>query len=214
MKNTESFEAFRSSLLRCLSSLQFLEDFYDNFISSSEEVKNAFSNSDMERQKAMLHASLYQLMNFYEHEDEQAHRYIEELGAKHGAYGHRIPLHLYDLWLESLIKSVAAADPMFSPELESIWREVMTMGIEVMKASSHRYPKNSQEKSEEPASKVIRSSDVEALVTELRQFSKDAAHRSNVDKDMEVTAFQFGQYRAYLHACERLSDLLKHSIQV
>lgn len=213
MKNTESFEAFRSSLLRCLSNLHFLEIFYDNFIASSDEVRQAFVGTDMERQKAMLHASLYQLMNLYEHDDAQAREHIERLGAKHGAYGHRVPLHLYDAWLDSLLRAVAATDPMYTPQLEAIWREVMTKGIEIMKASSHRFPAPSEEEADSSPPEVVRASDLHRLVTELRTFSKEAAHRSNADKDMEVTAFQFGQYRAYLHASEMLHDLLKLAIR-
>ena len=213
MKNTESFEAFRSSLLRCLSNLHFLELFYDTFMASSQEVRDAFAHTDMERQKAMLNASLYQLMNFYEDDDEQARKHIEELGAMHGAYGHRIPLPLYDLWLESLITAVKASDPQFNSELESVWREVMTVGIDIMKSTSHRYPEKASEEPENEENQLIRSVDLQNVINRLRAFSKEAAHRSDAEKDMEVTAFQFGQYRAYLHASELLSDLIGKEIR-
>ena len=213
MKNTDSFAAFRSSLLRCLSNLHFLERFYDTFIQSSPEVKAAFAHTNMERQRAMLHASLYQLMNLYEHDDEDARKHVEELGAIHGAYGHRIPLHLYDLWLDSLMQAVAASDPQFSPELDAIWREVMEHGIDMMKAASHRFPKT--QASAEPVSdeRVVDVSALQHVIGQLRSFSKEAAHRSNAEKDLEVTAFQFGQYRAYLHASELLQDLVDRAVR-
>ena len=180
---------------------------------SSPEVQNAFAHTDMERQKAMLHASLYQLMNLYEHDDDDARKHVQELGAKHGVHGHRIPPHFYDLWLDSLMKTVKAADSMFSPELEATWREVMSKGIELMKDSAQRYPEMSQEKTVETHEEVIRSADLKQIIAQLRAYSKEAAHRSNMDKDIEVTAFQFGQYRAYLHASEMLSELDKYALK-
>ena len=213
MKNNESFEVFRSSLLRCLSNLHFLESFYDTFMASSPEVREAFAHTDMERQKAMLNASLYQLMNLYGSDDAQARNHIEELGAAHGAYGHRIPLHLYDMWLESLMDAVKASDPNFSPEIDAVWREVMSMGIDIMKASSHRYPKTTDQNPLSDETEVVRSSDLQHIIDQLKALGKDAANRSNTEKDTEATAFQFGQYRAYLHAGELLGDLIKKAAQ-
>ena len=208
--NTVYFEKFRSSLLRCLSSLHFLEDFYDEFTSASPEVAQAFAHSDMERQRAMLNASLYQLMNLYEHNDEKTHKEVQQMGAMHGAYGHRIPQHLYDVWLDSLLIAVKKADSEYDPTIETAWREVMGYGIDLMKASSHLYPEKApghQVEDNTPA--VITIKEVTNIVDRLTQCSKEAAHRSDIEKDMEVTAFQFGQYRAYLHAAELLKDLME-----
>lgn len=204
----QSFETFRSSLLRCLSNLHFLERFYEEFIHSSPEVADAFANTNMERQKAMLNASLYQLMNFYGKNDEKARNYVQNLGAMHGAYGHRIPLHLYDLWLDSLIVAVKESDPQFDPALEAIWREVMSEGIELMKASSHLYPPSHAAADNGEKVDPSLESELTHLLEQFKQSAKEAAHRSDFERDIEVTAFQFGQYRAYMHASELLSDLL------
>ena len=207
MKN-DAFQTFRSSLLRCLSNLRFLERFYDEFINASPEIAKAFSHTNMERQKAMMNASLYQLMNYYGSNDEAARKHIQTLGAQHGVYGHKIPLHLYDVWLDSLIIAVRESDPKFDPSLEAIWREVMTEGIEVMKASSHLYPPDHSEPSA-PAD-VPRSfeDELRQLTEHFQQSAKEAAHRSDFERDIEVTAFQFGQYRAYMHVYELLRDLM------
>ena len=208
MNTNNAFETFRSSLLRCLSNLHFLERFYEEFINSSPEIAKAFSHTNMERQKAMLNASLYQLMNFYGSSDEKAKKHIQDLGAQHGAYGHRIPPHLYDVWLDSLITAVSESDPQFNPSLEAVWREVMSAGIEVMKSSSHLYPPgHSQTKS--PTMPPSLEEELTNLVHLLNQNAKEAAHRSDFEKDIEVTAFQFGQYRAYMHVYELLRDLME-----
>lgn len=208
--NTEYFERFRSSLLRCLSNLHFLEHFYEEFTGASPEVAHAFAHTDMERQKAMLNASMYQLMNLYEHNDEKTHKEVQQMGAVHGAYGHRIPQHLYDVWLNSLLIAVEAADPQYNASIETAWREVMGHGIDLMKASSHLYPETAPGNGhDDDTPTIITANEVTKIVNRLSQCSKEAAHRSDVEKDMEVTAFQFGQYRAYLHAAELLKDLIE-----
>ena len=210
--NNVTFEAFRSSLLRCVSNLHFLERFYDEFINAAPEVAEVFAHTNMERQKAMLNASLYHLMNVYNKAHDYSKQHLQELGATHGAYGHRIPMHLYDVWLDSLIIAVKESDPMFSPTLEAAWREVMGHGIEIMKASSHLYPPGHQTPSNgnnnTNASKPFLDA-VHKLAEQFQESAKEAAHRSDFERDIEVTAFQFGQYRAYMHAYEMLNDLLK-----
>ena len=209
---SETLSTFRSSLLRCLSNLHFLERFYSEFINSSPEVASVFSHTNMERQKAMLSASLYQLMNYYGSNDEKAKKYIQQLGAQHGVYGHKIPLHLYDLWLESLITAVKESDPQFDPSLEAIWREVMTQGIDVIKGSSHLYPPNYTDKKGDAHSPVAFREELQVLIDSFHHNAKEAAHRSDFERDIEVTAFQFGQYRAYLHVYESLKDVMaKHN---
>ena len=207
--NRGTLETFRSSLLRCLSNLHFLEKFYTEFISSSPEVAHAFAHTDMERQKAMLNASLYQLMNYYSSNDDQSKKHIQKLGAQHGMYGHKVPLHMYDLWLESLMKAVRECDPQFSPSLDAIWREVMTHGIDAMKASSHLYPPGYGETPVAEAESEVLHKDLHQLLHAFKQHAKEASHRSDYERDIEVTAFQFGQYRAYMHAYETLKDVLE-----
>ena len=205
---TETYETFRSSLLRCLSNLDFLERFYSAFINSSPEVAQAFSNTNMERQKAMLSASLNHMMNFYGNNDEKAKKYIQQLGAQHGIYGHKVPLHLYDLWLESLITAVRESDPQFNPTLEAIWREAMTQGIDIIKGSSHLYPPNYAKTQISKGAPAALQAELQQLLESYNQHAKEAAHRSDFERDTEVTAFQFGQYRAYLHVYESLKDVL------
>ncbi len=206
------FDRFRSSLLRCLSNLKFLDKFYHEFFSSSHEVEEAFSTTDMERQKAMLSASLYQLMNFYESQDQDTREHIEDLGAIHGNHALRISPHLYDMWLESLLVAVSATDPEYDEELEKIWREVMMYGINLMKEAADKEPVAMTYSRLEPEAEKnvdIDSSDVKNVIRILNKLGKEAAHRSNMEKDLEITAYQFGQYRAYVHASELIFELLR-----
>ncbi len=205
----EVFESFRSSLLRSLSSLKFLDTFYAEFFSASHEVREAFAHTDMERQKAMLNASLYQLMNLYEKPDEEALQHVAELGALHGSHGLRIPDHLYDLWLESLLVAVSTSDPLYDEEIAQSWREVMSYGINMMRAHIDDDLEGYSTLHHEDEVEAIQTESFRQVLRKINQLSKEAAHRSNLEKDTEAMAFQFGQYRAYLHASELLVALLK-----
>jgi hypothetical protein len=79
-----------------------------------------------------------------------------------------------------------------------------------MKASSHLYPETHPQRDEEALANIT-AAEVESVMNRLKKCSKEAAHRSDLEKDAEVTAFQFGQYRAYLHASELLKDLLQRN---
>jgi hypothetical protein len=196
---------FRSSLLRCLSNIHFLEHFYDSFVASSVDVKLAFAHTDMERQMAMLNASLYQMMNLYEKKDDEAHAYLAALGATHGKHGHGIPPALYDAWLESLMVAVKRCDPQYDDAIDAAWREVMRVGIEVMKANWHAEP---VARADAAVAEAVAANDVQRIVDRLLELSQDASSRSDHERDSEATAFQFGQYRAYLHASQVVHELL------
>ena len=49
---------FNESFERCINDPLFLDQFYEIFLSSSDEVYQMFKNTEMETQKAMLMASL------------------------------------------------------------------------------------------------------------------------------------------------------------
>jgi len=56
-------EVFRASLKRCLSNDDFLRQFYDRLLSSSEEARQKFENTDLARQGRILEDPLYRRMN-------------------------------------------------------------------------------------------------------------------------------------------------------
>ena len=57
--SSHATDLFLHSLKRCLTVPAFLEDFYDRFVGSSEEVREKFRGVDLKRQVRMLEDSLY-----------------------------------------------------------------------------------------------------------------------------------------------------------
>ena len=59
--------------------------------------------------------------------------YLEKIAQKHSQSAHDIPPQLYDLWLDTLVKTVKEFDPDFNEEVELSWRLVLSSGITYMK---------------------------------------------------------------------------------
>ena len=109
----------------------FFDAFYDNFCAASPLVAEHFRHTDMKKQKKMLEKSFYSLFIFYA--TNNANDYLRNIAERHCKAGENIPPDLYDIWLESLIKTVADFDPQFDVDIELSWRVVMAAGITYMK---------------------------------------------------------------------------------
>ena len=126
---------FRASLQRCLAAPAFFETFYDGFIGSSDEVKEKFKDTDMERQAKVLQDSLYAMTVAAQGgTNSPARSFLPGLAEKHNQKGLDIRPELYDLWLDSLVETVKGHDPECSPEVEAAWRTTLASGIEFMRS--------------------------------------------------------------------------------
>ncbi|MCG8379362.1 MAG: globin [Proteobacteria bacterium] len=126
-------DTFNESLERCQTDPHFLTLFYRKFVISNPEVQEKFSNTDMEYQKMMLHASLYMIMLATRNNDA-AEAYLDRVAKRHSKSALDIRPELYDLWLETLIETVKEIDSIFNDDVENAWRTVMTFGIDYMKS--------------------------------------------------------------------------------
>ena len=129
-----SVEVFLASLKRCLAAPGFLESFYERFVSSSEEVREKFKNTDMRRQARVLEDSLYVVANAVQGEENSLARgALPAIAARHGRQDRDIPPHLFDLWIECLVETVRSHDPQLTPAVEAAWRETLTFGADYMR---------------------------------------------------------------------------------
>jgi hemoglobin-like flavoprotein len=131
---TPATEVFRQSLKRCLVVPGFLDDFYQRFVGSSEEVRAKFEGVDMKRQVRMLEDSLYVVAVASQGgEGSPAREALPRLAERHSRRDLDIRPGLYDLWIRCLIETARAHDPEFSPAVESAWRETLTVGADYMR---------------------------------------------------------------------------------
>jgi hemoglobin-like flavoprotein len=125
-----TFDAFRQSLNRCLTTPEFLHDFYDRFIASDEEIREKFAKTEFPRQTRVLADSLYIMAVAAEsNADAVAWKQLDRLAETHSRTGRDINPRHYDTWLECLVAAAGKFDPEFTPEIEQAWRDCLAPGI-------------------------------------------------------------------------------------
>jgi len=128
-------DTFLASFGRCRASSGFLEDFYQRFVASSEEIRAKFKGTDMKRQVRMLEDSLYVVAVAVQGEEgSPARGDLPRIAARHSRKDLDVRPELYDVFLECLLETVRAHDPQFSAEVEAGWRQTMAFGIDYMRA--------------------------------------------------------------------------------
>ena len=128
-------DSFLASLKRCLANPDFLKNFYDIFMNSSEEVREKFRNTDFAHQTRVLEESLFVLAVVAQgHPNSPAWAELPRLAARHSRADLDIRPGLYDLWLDCLLQAARNHDPDFSPEVEKAWRDTLTVGIAYLRA--------------------------------------------------------------------------------
>ena len=128
-----TLDIFNSSLERCQSNPQFLTLFYHKFVIANAEIREKFSNTNMENQKMMLHASIYMVM-LATQKNQAATAYLDKVAKRHSKTDLNIRPELYDIWLDTLLDTVSIIDPQYKDETELAWKRVMTYGAEYMKS--------------------------------------------------------------------------------
>jgi len=110
---------------------EFLEAFYEAFLSKSNEIAAKFAHTDMQRQKEMLYQSLRHMVDFSV--QRRASEELRKIAERHSASQIDVDPGLYDIWLASLIETAQLFDPLFTDEIELAWRVVLAPGIVYMK---------------------------------------------------------------------------------
>jgi hemoglobin-like flavoprotein len=128
-------EIYEQSFWRVTKTLvdgqDFFERFYDNFMTSSSEVRALFKNTDLARQKKMLHDSIVHLARFSQY--KRAGTHTQKLAQRHGKHDLDVQPQLYDTWLDALVATVKERDSEFDDDIELAWRMKLAPGIEYMK---------------------------------------------------------------------------------
>lgn len=124
-------ERFLQSLDRCAADEAFIPSFYDRFLSTSDEVRNRFRFTDFEQQNQMLLRSL-QLIAGATTGDLASLRELRERAETHDRHHLNIEPHLYDLWLDSVVKTVQEYDEQWDESTESAWRVILEHAVQQM----------------------------------------------------------------------------------
>lgn len=124
-------DAVTASYHRCRASAGFFDSFYQRFLATSPDVAAKFRHTDFKRQKLMLRESLISMLLFNQNVPSALEE-VERLAERHSRRQVDIPPYMYELWLDSLCKTIAEHDPEFTPKLEAEWRAAMKPGIDLL----------------------------------------------------------------------------------
>lgn len=132
-RNEESLgnEQVLASYHRCETAGGLFDSLYDIFFAKSPEIAPKFANTDMERQKQNVMASVLMALRLATG-DPVAKGYVLELAKSHSRHGHNIKPELYGLWLDALCEAVQRHDPHYTSELEEHWRRAMEPAIDLI----------------------------------------------------------------------------------
>ena len=120
---------FHASFQRCMIHRRFFDLFYDDFLNSSVEVQQKFQRTDFARQKRALRLSFLLVMDAVVHKTNDF-SVLEPTAISHSRAKADIRPHLYDLWLDSLLRTVKSCDSRYSAETERLWREAFKPAID------------------------------------------------------------------------------------
>ncbi len=116
---------------RCEAAGGLFDTFYEVFFAKSPEIPPKFVDTDMQRQKQDVMASVLMALRLAAG-DAVARQYVSELAASHSRRRHDVKPELYDLWLDALCEAIQKHDPQYTPQLEQQWRQAMRPAIELM----------------------------------------------------------------------------------
>ena len=118
-----------ASYCRCRNHEEFIDTFYELFLSASPSIAEKFVDTDFNTQKLMLRQSLLELL-CYDRGITGTDQEIERLGRRHKDLN--ITPKMYELWLDALCQAIQIHDPAYTPELEQLWRAAMQKPIQAM----------------------------------------------------------------------------------
>ncbi len=127
----ESHDVVQTSFDRCLATGDFFQTFYDIFLATSPEITSKFAQTDFNKQKNLIKASVAMMIRLGTG-NANARRILEKVGNTHSRQALDIRPEPYDLWLDSLCEAIQRHDPDYSAELEALWRENMQEGIKLV----------------------------------------------------------------------------------
>ena len=125
MTHEATLRIFHDSFERCTRHGAFLDTFYLRFRTSTEEAASFLQHLCRDEQVLLLKLSLYMILDASS-EDPEAFIRLDRLCEEHRV----LPGRHWDLWLSTLLGTVAEFDDRYDAEIEAAWRLVLTAGLE------------------------------------------------------------------------------------
>jgi hemoglobin-like flavoprotein len=131
----DSVRIAKASFDRCSASPDFLSGFYQNFFQACPDAKPLFARTDFARQvKALRDAIGLLLIAPFFSTAEDAPTLLARVAERHSRRHLNIEPRFYPPFVDSLLDTVKAVDPEYSPTVEVAWRAAIAKGVAYMQA--------------------------------------------------------------------------------
>jgi hemoglobin-like flavoprotein len=136
MDDRANMRLAKASFDRCSAAPDFLGNFYDHFFTTCPEAKRYFVNTDFARQSRLLRDAIGLLLiaPLFATGPEAGSTVLSRVAERHSRRHLGVEPRFYPPFIESLIATVRASDPEFSPEVETAWRAAIAHGVEYMQS--------------------------------------------------------------------------------
>lgn len=124
-------EVFLASLDRCTASDAFVSAFYERFMSTCDEVRQKFRDTDFDEQNNMLIRSL-RLVAAATAGDQAGMHELRLRAETHDRHHLDIKPALYELWLSSVIATAREFDHLWNESVEDAWHRTLHYAINYM----------------------------------------------------------------------------------
>ena len=131
MQSMTPRESFLQSLERCIKHQRFIPDFYDHFLSTSDEIRKKFQHTNFAQQNKMLLHSLRLAAGATEGNPESL-RELKERAETHDRHHLNITPQLYEAWMDSVIATASKFDYKWNESIENSWRTVLGYVVNYM----------------------------------------------------------------------------------
>ena len=136
MDKGNHYQTFDSSYwriwLRTIDGVPFAEACISELIGASKEIESKFTAAGRDRMTRALLVAIIQLAA--SSQSEQPTEMLREVAIRHDRQNRDIPPHLYDIFLQCLLRVVQKYDPRYSNEVGEAWTQILTPGLEYMKS--------------------------------------------------------------------------------
>lgn len=122
-------EDVKHSLGRAILNGDVIGRFYEIFLDSNAGIKPLFVNTDLSKQKKLLHQGL-NLAIMYADGSMIGKTGINRIQKSHSRSAMNISPILYPYWKRSLIQAISEFDPKFTPKIKSEWDRTLQKAID------------------------------------------------------------------------------------
>ncbi|MDH5525999.1 MAG: globin [Nitrospirota bacterium] len=129
---TEIIESYR----RCMEHPGFFDRFYKNLFEADRVIAGMFSESDLEKQRTMIRKAVTTLI--MKHSGVQsANLALDRIADTHGKQGLNVTPYMYDVWIDTMVRTVREHDPECTLALSEAWRTMLQQGIAYINQRGH-----------------------------------------------------------------------------